>query len=145
MTLSHATNSQNAVPLSIESAEAVISFLTQHHNQAPMAVHFVDQETISDLHAELFDDPTPTDCITVPYRDPLFLGEVFVCPQVAAEYVSSEGGDLEMEITLYVVHGFLHLLGYDDIEPADAEEMRKQEQIHLEELAKNNLCVRIEP
>lgn len=106
-----------------------------------MALSFVGKAKISSLHAQFFDDPSPTDCITFPIREPEFLGEVFVCPQVASEYVKSHGGNLYEELTLYVVHGFLHLLGFDDIEPADRKKMRAEEKKWLKLLEKNNLAI----
>src|SRR5690606_19498576 len=56
-------------------------------------VHFVDEETISELHDQYFNDPSSTDCITFPIDglDPApegehILGEIFICPQVAQSY-----------------------------------------------------------
>ena len=138
------TNTQRKIAISLASAKQVLIFPNQFSGKPEMALHFVGKKRISELHRNFFDDPSPTDCITFPYDDPLFLGEVFVCPEVAAEYVSSHGGDLEEEITLYVVHGFLHLMGYDDIENRDRKRMRLEEQRWMSKLAKNNLRVRIE-
>ncbi len=106
-----------------------------------MAVHFVGKKQISSLHARFFDDPSPTDCITFPYDDPHFLGEVFVCPLVAKEYVEKEEGDLYDEITLYVVHGFCHLLGFDDQTDDQRKKMRLEEKKWLDLLAKNSFSI----
>lgn len=143
MDLFEVTNSQSHLDIFLDSAQEVILFLTKFHNQAPIALHFVDKEKITNLHKQFFNNPYPTDCITIPYRDPNFLGEIFVCPEVASEYVTEKGGSLEEELTLYVIHGFLHLLGYNDIEPHDIKQMRNEENFHLTELAKNNLRIRI--
>ena len=137
------TNSQRKIAISLSSAREVLDFLNENSGKPEMALHFIGKKRISELHRDFFDDPTPTDCITFPYHDPYFLGEVFVCPEVAFDYASSEGGDLEEEITLYVVHGFLHLLGYDDIDPKKREQMRKEETKWMAKLAKNHLGVRI--
>ncbi len=106
-----------------------------------MALHFIGKKRIAALHAHYFNDSSPTDCITFPYEDPDFLGEVFVCPQVAAEYVKKHGGNLEKEITLYVVHGFLHLLGFDDQTERDRKKMRAEEKKWMTTLAKNKLGI----
>lgn len=102
-------------------------------------VNFVDEETITGLHADFFQDPTPTDCITFPIdqdgrEDDIhhLLGEIFVCPKTAQKYVASNGGDEKNELKLYIIHGLLHLLGYDDIEDEDRAEMRKEEAKCLE-------------
>ena len=127
----------------LSNSQRKIDYLNQNSGESEMALHFVGKKRIAELHRDFFDDPTPTDCITFPYHDPQLLGEVFVCPEVALEYVQSEGGNLEEEITLYIVHGFLHLLGYDDIDPKECEQMREEETKWMAKLAKNHLRVRI--
>ncbi|NGX53602.1 MAG: Endoribonuclease YbeY [Chlamydiae bacterium] len=103
-----------------------------------VSVYFVSTEEICRLHKEFFDDPSPTDCISFPMdlkedkADHHILGEVFVCPKTAIDYVGAPGGEVYHETTLYLVHGLLHLMGYDDID--DAEEMRAAEKTHLKNL-----------
>ncbi len=104
-----------------------------------VSVHFVGTKKICALHAEYFDDPSVTDCISFPIDnlegDPYsVLGEVFVCPETACNYVKKHGGIFYEEITLYIVHGLLHLLGYDDIDEADCRIMREREHYHMENL-----------
>lgn len=104
-----------------------------------VVIHFVGTKKICSLHAQYFDDPSITDCISFPIDSEdsgpySVLGEVFVCPETAASYVKKHGGDLHEEIMLYVVHGLLHLLGYDDIEEADQKIMRERERFHMENL-----------
>lgn len=132
---------QEAVPIDPKSvAPLVEEFLRYEEAQADeVSVYFVTKEEIAELHADYFDDPTPTDCISFPldeegeeYR---MLGDLFICPEVAQEYIAIEGGELYVEISLYLVHGLLHLLGYDDIEDEDREEMRAAERRHMENLA----------
>jgi len=102
-------------------------------------INFVDEETITGLHADFFQDPTPTDCITFPI-DPSdrndevhhLLGEVFVCPRTALKYAKAHDLDAKKELQLYIIHGLLHLLGYDDIEEDDRLVMREQESKCLE-------------
>lgn len=95
-----------------------------------VAIHFVSTEEISQLHNQFFGDPKPTDCISFPletkagYR---LLGDVFVCPKVAVDYASKHRKDPHQELTLYVIHGLLHLIGYDDLEKEDRKAMRAAE------------------
>lgn len=135
------TNSQRTIAISLSSANRVLEFLLEQAGKKGMALSFVGKAKISSLHATFFNDPTPTDCITFPINEPEFLGEVFVCPQVASEYVKAHGGDVYKEITLYVVHGFLHLLGYDDLTPEERKKMRAQEKKWLSALEKNKLGI----
>lgn len=111
-----------------------------------MSVNFVDVDTICSLHDEYFGDPSQTDCISFPldgeeeeYR---VLGEIFVCPKTAIEYAKEHDGDPYEELLLYIIHGLLHLIGLDDIEPEDREEMRRREQKHLNNLKIMNLEVK---
>lgn len=99
-------------------------------------LHFVTKSKMGKVHEIFFSDPSPTDCMSFPIDPPLkekstkahhILGEVFVCPQVAIEYAEEENLDPHMETTLYVIHGLLHLLGYDDLDPISRKEMRKME------------------
>ena len=101
-------------------------------------IHFVSTKKISNLHEKLFQDPSPTDCISQPYDflGYALLGEVFICPETAIKYSEKKGKDPYEETSLYVVHSLLHLLGYDDIDPKERKKMRRCEKkllTHLKE------------
>jgi len=108
-----------------------------------VALHFVPASIICDLHKQYFDDPTPTDCISFPVSSDTddseeynTLGDVFVCTDVAIAYARSHNLDPYEELSLYIVHGLLHLIGYDDISEEDCSEMRAAEARHMENLKK---------
>ena len=99
-------------------------------------LHFVTKSKMSKVHKLFFNDPSPTDCMSFPLDKPspkksitehLILGEVFICPQIAIEYAKKKNLDPYLETTLYIIHGLLHLLGYDDLDPIPRKEMRKME------------------
>lgn len=110
-----------------------------------VAIHFVSEKEICKLHKKFFNDPTPTDCISFPmnmgkgYR---LLGDVFVCPKVAVVYATKHHIDPYRELTLYVVHGLLHLIGYDDIEDEDRAAMRAAEQRLMRRLQRSDLILK---
>ncbi len=58
---------------------------------------------------------------------PVLLGDVVVCPAVAAQQAESHAGTLDDELALLVVHGVLHVLGHDHAEPDEAVHMRARE------------------
>lgn len=97
-------------------------------------LYLLDKQTIAEAHAEFFNDPTPTDCMSFPMgaeldqEHPLLLGEILVCPRVAIEYASANHGNPYHELSLYIIHAFLHLLGYDDTEEEAEHKMRLAEQ-----------------
>ncbi len=63
---------------------------------------------------------------------PLLLGDVVVCPAVAARQASTHAGTVDDELALLIVHGVLHVLGYDHGEHDEAVTMRRRELALLE-------------
>jgi probable rRNA maturation factor len=63
---------------------------------------------------------------------PLLLGDVVVCPAVAARQAGSHAGTVDDELALLLVHGILHVLGHDHAEDAAAATMRARELALLE-------------
>ena len=70
----------------------------------------------------------------MPPGEPFPLGEVIVSYPQAQRQVEERGGRLEHELALLVVHGVLHLVGYDHLEPHDTELMQSREQAALKRL-----------
>ncbi len=103
---------------------------------AEIAVVFVDDPTLAELHERVLSDPTPTDVITFDLGEegggPV--GELYVSPERARAVARRRGGSVERELSLYVVHGVLHLCGYDDEKPRDRSRMRAAERAVLERL-----------
>ncbi len=103
-------------------------------------INFVTEKKICLIHEQFFNDPSPTDCITLPLDEDeetigyKLLGEVFICPKAALSYP-----DPYKETGLYIVHTLLHLIGYRDGNPAERLKMRRAEKRVLAHLDKNNL------
>lgn len=134
-------NEQSTFPVDRSWIESIVTQVLKDEDVTTdeVIIHFVDVPKICQLHEDFFDDPSPTDCISFPMdrektEEHSILGEVFVCPEIAKEYVESHGGELKREVSLYVIHGLLHLIGYDDIEDDDRQEMRSRETHHLTKL-----------
>ncbi len=121
-------NSQKAVPLACIAAKKMVQKLLCHFKVEAkgLAVHFVTKKQISSLHHQFFSDPSPTDCISFPI-DSEFLGEIFISPEAAIEYTENKKIDLHTEISRYLIHGFLHLLGFDDQDVQSKKRMRQKE------------------
>jgi probable rRNA maturation factor len=144
-------NEQSILPLDVDSirevAREVVAFEKQRADE--VSVHLVDAEAISQVHCDFFDDPSPTDCISFPIDPPgephRVLGEVFVCPEVAIGYATENGLDALSETQLYLVHGLLHLMGYDDISDEDREKMRAAEKRHTDHLKSAAIALRRAP
>jgi probable rRNA maturation factor len=124
----HIYNKQKCLPISRPRFREAVLTVLDSLNLSPdeLSLYFVSTQAITDLHAEFFQDPTPTDCITFPI-DNSYLGEIFVCPETALLYAQKHSVDPQEELLLYVVHGLLHLAGYDDLDPKSKRIMRKKE------------------
>lgn len=114
-----------------------------------LEVHFVTDSRMKKEHRVLFDDPSSTDCITCPMDDPYdadldycVLGSCLICPKTAVIYAKENAYDVYNELSLYCVHCFLHLIGFDDIEPEDRKKMRAQEKRCLAYLSKHNALLK---
>ncbi len=129
----------------MEMAREVILFENQRCDEA--SIHFIDNKIMCAMHDQYFGDPSPTDCISFPLKsDPKepyrLLGDVFVCPQTAKDYVAIHGGEVYEEVALYIVHGLLHLMGYDDIDEQDEKKMRAAESRHMQNIKKKGLLLK---
>ena len=101
---------------------------------AECTITCVDLKTIEDLHVRWMDLEGPTDVMSFP-MDELrpgsadsptpagTLGDIVLCPQVAAKQALAAGHSAVEEMLLLTVHGILHLLGYDHAEPEEKKEM----------------------
>lgn len=99
-------------------------------------VVFVDTDAIAKLNGEHMGVDGPTDVLSFPIDDapdevagPVRLvGDIVVCPSVAAAQAADHAGTVDDEIALLLVHGALHLLGHDHAEPDERERMWAAEQ-----------------
>lgn len=104
------------------------------HPQADVAVVFVDEPAMEQLHIQWMGEEGPTDVLSFP-MDELrpgrdgdisaegILGDIVVCPSVAAKQAEAAGHSLQHEVQMLTIHGLLHLLGFDHAEPDDEAEM----------------------
>jgi probable rRNA maturation factor len=124
---------------------------------AEVSLIFVDEEAITDLNGRFLGGDGPTDVLAFPIDDdhipsgrqpdvggrgpgtstdpvdpPLVLGDVVVCPTVAARQAPAHAGTVDDELALLVVHGVLHLLNYDHADEGEAESMQRRERELLE-------------
>ena len=90
-----------------------------------LSVSLVEDAEIEDLHVRYMDEPGPTDVLSFPLDDideggTRLLGDVVIAPAVAAR---NNPADPAAELRLLLVHGILHLLGYDHEDDAEKAEM----------------------
>lgn len=93
-----------------------------------LSLAFLTDPALARIHADFLSDPSTTDVITFEGNASLeSAGEICVSVDTAATYATLHNRDFAEELTLYVVHGWLHLSGYDDLKPAKKRLMRGAE------------------
>jgi probable rRNA maturation factor len=96
-----------------------------------LSVIFVNDTTMSDIHAQFMNDPTATDVMTFPLdldpRGRPVSGEVYICIPQARREAKLRGTTAQREVLLYALHGLLHLSGFDDRTDRDYRRMHRRE------------------
>lgn len=101
-----------------------------------LSVAFLTDDALAALHGRFLDDPTTTDVITFAADPALGTGgEICISADTAARCARERRSDLAAELALYLVHGWLHLAGHDDLEPRRKRAMRRAEARALRLLA----------
>ena len=107
---------------------------------AELGLAFVDEAEITELAADWLQSDHPTDVLAFPVEvsarrarravpagdPPLLIGDVVVCPPVAARQAGEAGHALADELALLIVHGVLHLLGHDHAGPMESLRMKRR-------------------
>src|SRR3954463_2528527 len=104
---------------------------------AEISLAFVDNPTIHRLNQRYLRHDEPTDVLSFPLSEPgaaRLAGELVIGAEVAAAQAADRGHDVQAELALYVIHGLLHLCGYDDKTDDGAAKMRERERHYLREM-----------
>jgi probable rRNA maturation factor len=93
-----------------------------------LSVVFLSDRALAALHDRFLGDPSITDVITFEGAEPgVLAGEICVSVDAAVRVAGRRAGALSRELALYLVHGWLHLSGYDDLVPSKKRAMRRAE------------------
>ncbi len=131
-------------PLDLVAFERLAAFVLERE-EAPAAVELsiavVEVEEMAELNSGYRDAAGPTDVLAFPCDDPcavvgpdepVTLGDVVIAPEIAERQAAAYGHTVEEELNLLLVHGVLHLLGYDHKSDDEAEVMQSRERMILE-------------
>jgi probable rRNA maturation factor len=101
--------------------------------EAQISVAVVDDATIARLHQQFLGDPNATDVLSfvLERSERCLEGEVVVSAETAAANAARYRSTPEDELLRYVIHGTLHLVGYDDASPAQRAIVRRREKKYL--------------
>ncbi len=152
---------QDAQPVDVARWEALaraVLVAEGVRGEAELALMFVDEAAMTELNGTFMGEQGPTDVLafpldaedevgvgrspdgssTGPDRDPvtdlpMLLGDVVVCPAVAARNAPAHAGTYDDEIALLVTHGTLHVLGWDHATPEETEAMQARERELLDQ------------
>ena len=130
-------------PLSLEAFERIGLFVLRLEDvpdEAELSIALVDAEEMAHLNEQYRGIEGPTDVLSFGCDDPcasvggepITLGDVIIAPDVAVAQAAELGTTIEAELNLLLVHGVLHLLGYDHESDEDAAVMQAREQVVLE-------------
>ena len=118
--------------------EARLSRLAAHvlreeevDESAELSILLVGSDHIRRLNARFADDDYATDVLSFPMMEDedsaLLLGDVVICPQIASANAAKVGHDVDAELDTLLVHGTLHLLGYDHDEEEEKQRMDERQ------------------
>ncbi len=145
-------NLQTKIPIRLPRVNDVVRCTLRHFPiiDAELSFVFVAPSRMRMLNAKYLKHDYVTDVLTFDYSPgarrqapgvkkishpspiaqrptPYIYGEIIICPSVAFRNAKKFGVSLQKEIELYIIHGILHLMGYDDHAPKDIARMRKKE------------------
>jgi probable rRNA maturation factor len=118
-----------------ETARAVLA--GEGVDDAEISLAFVADATIQRLNKRYLDHDEPTDVLSFPLSEPgakRLAGELVIGAEVARSQAQERGHDVQAELALYVIHGLLHLCGYEDGTAKEAAAMRERERHYLRQL-----------
>jgi probable rRNA maturation factor len=125
---------EQAVEVDVEDLIALASHVIEQQRvpaDMELSLLLVDPETIAAMNLQHLGASGPTDVLAFPIDEPgesppgvpAVLGDVVLCPAIAAAQASELGRTPHQELRLLTVHGILHLLGMDHADPSDEREM----------------------
>jgi probable rRNA maturation factor len=128
---------QDTLVVDLEKIRTICERILADHqiHSGKINVVLVDSETIHRYNIDFLHHDYPTDVISFPIEDRrsegYLEGEILVCSEVAKDRSAEFGWTAEEELLLYVVHGMLHLTGFDDTTPEQQAAMQEQERNFL--------------
>lgn len=130
-------------PLDLSAFERLAVFVLDREEAPAMvelSIAVVELSEMTDLNERYRDKSGPTDvlsfecddlCAVFGPDDPIMLGDVVIAPEVAEAQAAEYGHTVEEELNLLLVHGILHLLGYDHADDSEAVAMQARERALL--------------
>jgi rRNA maturation RNase YbeY len=137
----HVFNRQKTRPLNTPVLRQISRFVADDLLGWPeyeIAIHLVSPEKMAALHLEFLNIPGSTDVITFDYTEQpdCWRGEIFISVADAVAQAKQFRSTWESEVTRYVIHGLLHIEGFDDTRPDLRRVMKRRENKLLKDLSR---------
>lgn len=130
-------------PLDLGAFERLAAFVLEREeaiDAVELSIAVVHLSEMTELNERYRDKEGPTDVLSFPCDDPcaivepgepVAIGDVVIAPEVAEVQAAEYGHTVEDELNLLLVHGVLHLLGYDHVDDEEASAMQARERALL--------------
>lgn len=140
------TSHRDPEPLALDAFERLamhVLAMEDAPEEAELSIALVSEEEMARLNEQYRGIAAPTDVLSFGCDDPclasegepIVLGDVIIAPEVAERQAAEAGVTVEAELNLLLVHGILHLFGYDHEGEEDAAVMQERERVVLEAYA----------
>lgn len=123
---------ENHLPAESDFQRWLEAAVTPFQPESEVTIRLVDEAESNELNLTYRGKDKPTNVLSFPFEAPQgielpLLGDLIICRQVVEQEAAEQGKTVEAHWAHMVVHGTLHLLGYDHIEDEEAEEMEALE------------------
>lgn len=143
-TLDNTQSRRLQVPLKQQFQQWVEAVLSQHDDLVEMTIRISDRDEITQLNRDYRGKDKATNVLSFPFETPAeidelaLLGDVVICAEVVMDEAQQQQKSIEAHWAHMVIHGTLHLLGYDHMDDTEANEMELLEISILAELGYSN-------
>jgi probable rRNA maturation factor len=145
-------NQQRLVKISKKEIKSIVETILREEtkkkfqNNFEISLNFVKDKKIKEINLKYLSKNSPTDVIAFALTEgkfknihPEVLGDIFISAETAVRQAKTYNQDLNQELILYLIHGMLHILKYDDIDPKKRKIMKEKEQDYLKKFKKLNI------
>lgn len=129
-------NLQDELEFDDEFIYHLVSFILESEGikEAEVSVAFVNEEEMKRINEEFRNRPEPTDVLSFLYDvHPRLSGEIILCPRYISYQAETFNNDFKKELVMAIIHGILHMLGYDHEKSKEEAELMWQRQREIEQ------------
>ncbi len=140
-------NRQRSLRINPQSVKTLARFVLTRENvrAARITIAFFGDRKMRKLNQQFLGKAEPTDVLAFPQNasraQPDLAGDIAICVPQALRYSRNKRKDILSELSLYVIHGILHLMDYDDTSPEEARRMTRRQNALLKRARTDSLLI----